>query len=61
MNNQDIRDLAKETGVKHWQIAEALGIREDKFAKMLRHELKQETKEGIIKAIKSLKRKGAEK
>lgn len=59
MSNQEIREKAKESGVKHWQIAEALGIREDKLAKMLRHELKPETKDSILKAIENLKREGS--
>ena len=56
MKNTDIREVASQSGVKHWQIAEHLGIAEDKFSKMLRKELSQEQKGKILEAIEELKK-----
>ena len=55
MANQDIKTMAKENGVKLWQIAEALKITDTMFSKWLRHELSDEKKSEIRSAIKELK------
>lgn len=54
MNNQDIRRAAAETGVKLWQIAEALGIADCNFSRKLRRELPQEEKQQILSIIRDL-------
>ena len=54
MNNQDIRRAAAETGVKLWQIAEALGIADCNFSPKLRRELPQEEKQQILSIIRDL-------
>lgn len=58
MNNIDIREEAKKSGVKLWQIAEALGIFESSFSRKLRHELPKEEKERIRVIIKKLSKVG---
>ena len=37
--NTLIRGVAKENGVRMWQVAEALGMQESAFSRKLRHEL----------------------
>lgn len=59
MSNQDIRQAAKSCGVCHWQIADALGIAEGTFSRLLRHELAADEKQRILKIIQKLA-KGAE-
>lgn len=54
MNNQDIRRIAAEAGVKLWQIAEALGIADCNFSRKLRRELPTEEKEKIFSIIREL-------
>lgn len=48
--NGFIREYAKESGILLWQIAEALGMRDSNFSKLLRHPL-TEAKENEICAI----------
>lgn len=55
--NLDIRTLARVENVKHWQIAEVLGVSEITFSRWLRKELSPEKKEEIRKAIKEAKEK----
>lgn len=50
LNNKDIRNYAFIKGVRLWQIAEKLNIRDSNFSRMLRHELPEE-KKTEIKAI----------
>lgn len=54
MTNNDIRTLAKESGVKQWQIADMLNMHDSNFSKMLRHELPEDEKAKIRSAIKEL-------
>ena len=44
VKNHDIRDAAKKSGIKLWQIAEKLGIWDATLSKKLRKELPQEEK-----------------
>lgn len=55
--NIDIRTLARVENVKHWQIAEVLGVSEITFSRWLRRELDPDQKERIRKAIKEAKDK----
>ncbi len=48
--NEFVREYAKESGILLWQIAEALGMRDSNFSKLLRHPL-TEAKESEICAI----------
>lgn len=54
MNNKDIRHTAAGSGVKLWQIADALGITDSSFSRKLRKELPQEEKEKIFSIIQKL-------
>lgn len=56
MANVDIRELAKQTNVKLWQIADKLGVTDIVFSKKLRKELTKEEKETIKTIIKDLKK-----
>ena len=53
--NMDIRKAAQEFGVRHWRIAEELGMHEGQFCRMLRHELPEAEKRRIMEAIDRLK------
>ena len=52
--NNDIRFCAKNSGVRLWQVAEALGIWEANLSRKLRHELPKEEKEKIMGIIEQL-------
>lgn len=52
--NQMVRDAAKRNGVKHWQIAEYLGISEPTIVRWLRIPLSPEKEQAILKAIEAL-------
>lgn len=53
--NIDIRTLARVENVRHWRIAEKLGVSEITFSRWLRQELSPEKKEKIRTAIKEIK------
>ena len=57
MANNDIKTLAKENGVKHWEIADKFNMHDSNFSKMLRHELPEDEKEKIRSVIKELSQK----
>lgn len=54
MNNQDVRRAAAGSGVKLWQVAEALGIADCSLSRKLRRELPAEEKEKIFGIIREL-------
>lgn len=56
MKNQEIRSAAKEASIRLWQIADALGINDGNFSRMLRHELAPEKKQQILGIIDQLKK-----
>lgn len=47
-------DIAK-AGLKQWQVAEQIGISENAFSKLMRHDIKPEIAAKIADAIKALK------
>lgn len=49
--NQDIRALAKDRGVKLWEIAEVIGVSDGNFSRRLRRELSPAEKQRIVKII----------
>ena len=53
--NKEIRELAKENGVKLWQIAEVFGCYDSNFSRKLRKEFSPANKERAIEAIMALK------
>ena len=58
--NNDVRERAKASKCKHWQIADALGVSENTFCRMLRHELPVQEKQKIFDAIDRIAEGGAE-
>ena len=57
MKNVDIRNYAKENGVKLWEVSERLGYaHETAFSRVLRHELSEEKKKEIRNIIDELAR-----
>lgn len=58
--NNDVRDYAKNKGVKLWQIAEQMGIIDSKFSRDLRHELPEEKKKNIFSIIDEIAEKESE-
>lgn len=57
MCNQDIKAIAKESGVKLWQVAEKYngGMTDGNFSRLLRRELPKEEKEKIRRIISEIK------
>lgn len=53
MNNA-IRQAAKESGVKLWQVAERYGLTDSNFSRKLRHELPEEEQRRIIGTIRDI-------
>ena len=58
MRNQEIRTAVKRSGVRMWQVAEALGIADTTLSKRLRKELPDNERENILEVISALE-KGA--
>lgn len=52
--NTKIREKAKNSGVRLWQIADALGKQESWLSKTMRKELPQEEQERILHIIDDL-------
>lgn len=49
--NQTIKEYAKVSGVKLWQVAEALGMQDSNFSKKLRHALTPTEEQRICEII----------
>ena len=56
--NIDIKQRAVASGVRHWQIAQALGVSDFTFSRMLRNELNKEKKAEIFHIIDRLATEG---
>ena len=54
MYNKEIRSVAKNAGVRLWEVAAAYGINDGNFSRKLRQELPQEEKEKILAIINRL-------
>ncbi len=52
--NEDIRKAASDAGVKLWMVAEAIGMNDSCFSRLLRKELPDERKRIILVAIAQL-------
>lgn len=52
--NQEIRQTIKDAGLRHWQVADALGISESKLSKMFRYPLTDQQKQAVERAIKTI-------
>lgn len=55
MQNQEIRNMLKESGVRQWQIADKLNISEFTLSRMLRYELPEQEKQRILSAMDEIK------
>ena len=51
MSNQLIRDYAKISGVKLWEVAERLKIQDTNLSKMLRHQLSEDKENELMVII----------
>ena len=60
MHNKEIRNAAKNAGIRLWEVAAAYGINDGKFSRKLRQELPQEEKEKIMAIIDRLVRERQE-
>lgn len=49
--NKDLREYAKNKGVKLWEVAEKYGVNDGNFSRKLRRELPADEKEKIISII----------
>lgn len=58
--NKDIRDAARDAGVRLWQIAERIGMNDGNFSRKLRRELPDQEKKEILEIIKTLAAEKAE-
>lgn len=54
-SNSDIRTLLKKHNIKHWKLADLLGVSETTLVRKLRKELSEEEKEKIFNIIKKEK------
>lgn len=54
MKNKEIREAATAAGVKIWQIADMLGIRDYNLSRKLRYELPEAEKKKILQIIEQL-------
>ena len=52
--NGEIRKLAKDHGVKLWEIAEKLGCADATLSRKLRYELPEAERKAIVDILKSL-------
>lgn len=55
--NLDVKEKAKKSDVKLWQVSEELGISDGNFSRKLRRELSKEEKERIFAIIDELRLK----
>lgn len=53
--NLDVREKAKKSGIKLWQIAEVIGINDGNLSRKLRRELPEEEKKHIFSIIEELR------
>ena len=56
MNNLEIKEQIKRSGLKQYEVAKLLNISEFTLVRHLRYELPQEEKEKILKIIKENKK-----
>ena len=57
MANTTIRETARKKRIAQWEIAEALGLNESVFSRMMRHELPADKQERILTIIEELSKK----
>lgn len=54
MKNLIIRDKAKECGVKLWEVAEELGVSDQKLSVLLRHEFDEDMRGRVLDIIERI-------
>lgn len=52
--NQDIRNEIAKNNLKYWQVAQAIGINDGNFSRLLRAELSDNRKKEILQTIKKI-------
>lgn len=57
--NVEIREAAKRSGVKLWQIAENIGLSDATFSRKLRRELSEDERDRVLSVITQLATKSA--
>lgn len=57
MRNLAIREEAKSSGVRFWEIAEAMGVSEATVTRMLRRELPEVERRKILNVVADLARR----
>lgn len=55
MQNLKIKEIIKKSRFKHYEIAEAMGLCDTSFSKMLRKELNDNQVKRVLNAIQTLK------
>ena len=55
-NNIEIRNAILKNNIKKWEIANALGVTDSTFSRMLRTEMSEKTKNKIFEFIKNYKK-----
>lgn len=58
MKNLDIRKMIYNAGIKHWQVAEVVGISHGTLCIWLRTDLSEERRTRILDAIERIKQEG---
>lgn len=58
MHNTDIRQAAKEAGVRLYEIAHEYGVNDGNFSRKLRWELPETEKAKIMQIIRTLSKRG---
>ena len=56
MHNIDIREVARSSGVKLWEIGDVLGVCDSSFSRKLRKELSEEEKQNILEIIERIRK-----
>lgn len=59
MNNIELREFIKKSDLKHWQVAEIIGVADTTFCRMLRRELPESKKQEILTAIRTVQENSA--
>lgn len=58
--NDDLRQMMASAGVYQWEIADYIKMSESNFYRVMRHDLRPDLREKILKAIQEISRqKGA--
>ncbi|MBR3244189.1 MAG: hypothetical protein IKF90_16085 [Parasporobacterium sp.] len=58
MANMKIKVEIMKSGLKQWQVADLVGIRDDAFSRKLRHELPREEQDRIVELIRNYMKGG---